>query len=222
MNYSLEEIPDSGKNPIVWMDIVIKEEVIGRIYIRLFRDVFPAGVENFVRIAGGKTIRTERKGQGKYKYVREVVRTYSECKFFNFSHGNYVVSGDIYSNNGSRAGTIFFDQPIPAMFGDHFYQHDLKGLISLVPFQDEVTGELFYDSTFMITLDNVRPSNILNDLNKDQLVIGQIYQGMEIIDKINTLIFPFAGRKYPDIQIGNCGTHRTSTSDRLHRRLPGM
>lgn len=216
MNYSLEEIPDSGPNPIVWMDIVLREEIIGRIYIRLFRDVFPAGVENFVRIASGKTIRSEPKGIGRYKYVREVIRTYTGCKFFNFSHGNYIVGGDIYSNNGTRAGTIYSDQAIPAVFGDYFYEHNLKGLISLVPFQDDGTGELLFDSTFMITLANASHQNVLSELNTDQIVIGQIYQGMEVIDKINELIFPFAGRRYPDIQIGNCGTQRTTTSNRQY------
>lgn len=222
MNYDLEEIPDSGKNPIVWMEIVLKEKVIGKIYIRLFREVFPAGVENFVRIAGGKTSRIEHKGNGKYKYIKEITRTYSGCKFFNFSHNNYVVNGDIYNNNGTKAGTIYEDQPIPSIFGDYFYQHNHKGLISLVPFRDEETGELFYDSTFMIILDNAKSSNILSELNSDQIVIGQIYQGMEVLDQINMLIFPYAGRKKPDITIGKCGCCHISTADRQNRRLPGL
>ena len=40
MNYSLCDLPNTGNNPVVWMDITLNEEVIGRIYIRLFRDVF--------------------------------------------------------------------------------------------------------------------------------------------------------------------------------------
>jgi cyclophilin family peptidyl-prolyl cis-trans isomerase len=209
MNFNLEEIPDSGPTPIVWMDIVIKEEVIGRIFIRMFREVFPAGVENFIRIAGGRTIRTEEKGQGKYKFRKEIIRTYSGSKFFNFSHRNYIVAGDIYNNDGSRAGTIYDDEPIPPLLGNYFYDHSLMGLVSLVPFHDEQTGEIFYDSTFMITLDFAKPSNILNELNRDQIVIGQIYQGMEVIAKINQLLVPYAGRRYPDIYIGNCGIHRS-------------
>ena len=219
MDYSLDELPDSGTNPVVWMDIIIKEEIIGRIYIRLFRDVFPAGVENFVGLARGKTVRTEKKGQGKYTYVRQVKRTYEGSKFFNVSHQNYIVAGDIYANNGTRAGTIFSDKPIPGVFGDYFYEHNVKGLISLVPFKDEQTGELLFDSTFMITLDRPKPGNVISDLNTDQIVIGQIYQGLEVLDQINRMIFPFAGRKYPDIRIGATGVFKTSADQ---RRLPGF
>jgi len=206
MNYSFENIPDSGKSSTVWMDIVLQEEVIGRIHIRLFRDVFPAGVENFVHLAQGDTIRAEYKGSGDNRFVREVVRKYEGGKFFNFSHGNYVVNGDIYNNDGTRAGTIYNDLPIPPVFGNYFYQHNLKGLISLVPFQDAGTGQLYYDSTFMITLDSSKTSNVMSDLDKDQIVIGQIYEGIEVLDRINELIFPYAGRKYPDIRIGKTGT----------------
>lgn len=206
MNYSFQNVPDSGKNPTVWMDIVIQEQVIGRIHIKLFRDVFPAGVENFLHLAQGDTIRSEYKGSGDNKFVREVVRKYEGGKFFNFLHNNYLINGDIYNNDGSRAGTIYNDQPIPPVFGNYFYQHNMKGLISLVPFQEAGTGRLFYDSTFMITLDGSKTNNIMSELDKDQIVIGQIYEGLEVIDKINELILPYAGRRYPDIRIGQTGT----------------
>lgn len=220
MNYNLDNIPNSGKNPIVWMDILLKGEVIGRIYIRLFREIFPAGVENFVGIAEGKTVRSENKGNGKYRMVRQVIRSYTGCKFFNFAFGNYIVNGDIYNNDGTRAGTVYGDEPIPAVVGDQFYEHNLKGLVSLVPFHDEDSGELFYDSTFMITLDKARPTNNLHHLNSSQIVIGQIYQGLEVIDRINESLTPFAGRKYPAYTIGKCGVHKSMRSN--PRGFPGI
>lgn len=207
MNYSLDDIPDSGINPIVWMDILINGEFIGRIQIKLFREVFPAGVENFIRIVAGQTCRTDLQGKGNHKFIREIKRTYNGAKFFNFSFGNYIVTGDIYTNTGDSAGTIFDDVPLPAtLFGTAYYQHTAKGLISLVPFRDE-NGELLYDSTFMITLDFPKSSNVIQDLDKDQIVIGQIEEGLEVIDRINIALFPFAGRKYPEIMIGAAGLH---------------
>lgn len=219
MNYSFDNIPNSGPNPTVWMDIVLQEQVIGRIHIRLFRDVFPAGVENFVHLAQGDTVRSEFKGTGDNQFVREVKRTYEGGKFFNFSYNNYVVNGDIYNNDGTRAGTIYNDLPIPPVFGNYFYQHNLKGLISLVPFQEAGTGRLFYDSTFMVTLDSSKTNNIMSELDKDQIVIGQIYEGMEVIDKINELIFPYAGRRYPDIRIGKMGTSLGNTPVKLTKTI---
>lgn len=219
MNYSFSDLPDSGKNPVVYMDISLKGEVLGRIYIRLFRDVFPAGVENFVKIAGGRTYKVVKKGFGRYKYKKEVRRTFEGCKFFNFLHNNYIISGDIYNNNGSNAGTIYCDNPIPPEFGECYYPHEAKGLISLVPFKDEATGKIFYDSTFMITLDNIKPSNVLKDLDKDQIVIGQIYSGIDVIDKINKLIKPYAGRKYPDFVVSKCDIYRKMDGNRRRRPL---
>jgi cyclophilin family peptidyl-prolyl cis-trans isomerase len=207
MNYSLDDLPDSGNNPIVYMDIVLKGECLGRIYIRLFRDVFPAGVENFVRIATGKTYKSIKKGSGNFKYKKETRRTYEGSKFYSFLYNNYIVSGDIYKNNGTSAGTIYCDEPIPACFGEFYYPHDAKGLVSLVPYKDEANGKLFYDSTFMITLADRRASNVLCELDTDQIVIGQVYDGLCVLDKMNELIKPYAGRSYPEFSIGYCGSY---------------
>lgn len=203
MNYTLDNIPDSGKYPVVYMDICLHEQILGRIRIKLFRDVFPEGVENFVKIASGKTSRVEEKGLLR-KYYKETVRTYQGCKFFEYKYNNYAISGDIYNNNGSDAGTIYSDNSIPACFGSSYYPHDSKGMVSLIPFIDN-NGNKNYDSTFMITLDDRKLTNELADLDKDQIVIGQVIEGMHVIDKMNELIIPFAGRKYPEFVIGKCG-----------------
>ncbi len=212
MNYSLSNLPNSGKFPIVHMDIILKGEYFGRLSIKLFRDVFPAGVENFIGIAESSTYKVEIKNFGYHKYQKQTNRTYNGCKFFNFLHNNYLVCGDIYNNNGTSAGTIFNDNPIPGIFGDYFYPHDIKGLVSLIPYYDEETGEKFYDSTFMITLDNNKPSNVLEDLNNDQIVIGQIYSGLDVLDKINILIKPYARRKYPEFYIKKCIVNKNNRS----------
>lgn len=217
MNYSLSDLPDSGKDAVVYMDIMLNNENMGRLYIRLFRDVFPAGVENFIRIAAGNTYRVVKNGNGKYTYKKEIKRTYEGCKIFRFLHNNYLVCGDIYNNDGTNAGTIYSDQPIAPVFGDFYYPHETKGLVSLVPYHDETTGRLFYDSTFMITLDDIKPSNILHDLDQDQIVIGQIYDGLDVLDKMNQLIKPYARRRYPRFVIGETGVYRKNSNN---RRMP--
>lgn len=219
MNYCLTDLPDSGKNPIVYMDISLKGEVLGRLQIRLFRDVFPAGVENFVKIAGGRTYKVVKKGRGRYKYKKEVRRTYEGCKFFHFLHNNYIISGDIYNNNGTSAGTIYCDKPIPPDFGEYYYPHETKGLVSLVPFYDETSGKIYYDSTFMITLDDINSTNILKELDNDQIVIGQVYSGLDVLDKMNQLIKPYARRKYPEFIISKCDIYRKQDGNRRIRPI---
>lgn len=222
MNYALTDLPDSGKNPVIYLDIGLKGEIIGRIHIRLFRDSFPAGVENFVKIAEGKTYQVIKKGAGRFTYTKDTRRTYEKCKFFNFMHNNYFVCGDIYQNNGTSAGTVYEDKPIPSIFGEYFYPHDSKGLVSLVPFYDEKTGQKYYDSTFMITLDSSRPTNVMSDLDTDQIVIGKISSGMEVLDKMNQLIKPYAGRRYPDFIIEKCDVWRRANGNRRARPLTNM
>lgn len=208
MNYTLSNLPNSGQNPTVFMDIMLNEVCLGKLSIKLFRDVFPAGVENFIGMISSQTYKIENKSAGKHTCQKQTKRTFEGCKFFKMLHNNYLMSGDIYSNTGLNAGTIYNDQPIPALFGDYYYPHDVKGLISLVPYLDETTGEILFDSTFMITLDNVKPNNTLNDLNDNQIVIGQVYSGLDVLDKMNILIKPFAGRKYPIFTIGKTGSHK--------------
>lgn len=210
MNYSLTDIPDSGKNPVVNMEICINGEFFGMVRIKLFREVFPAGVENFVKISAGKTYQITKKGANRVSYTKDTRRSYDGCAFYHFSHNNYIVSGDIYNNDGTKAGTIYNDMPIPAILGDFYYPHESKGLVSLIPYHDEASGNLFYDSTFMITLDNVRPTNVLKDLDADQIVIGQISEGIDLLDRINCMIKPFAGRRYPKISIGRTEVYRTT------------
>uniref|UniRef100_A0A6C0LS80 PPIase cyclophilin-type domain-containing protein n=1 Tax=viral metagenome TaxID=1070528 RepID=A0A6C0LS80_9ZZZZ len=218
MNYSLCDIPMSEQEPVVFMDITLQGELLGRIHIRLFREIFPSGVENFVKIIDGRTFKVQNKKYGRYGYTEEKRRTYQGCKFYSHLFNNYVVSGDIYNNDGSAAGTIYCDEPIPPLFGPYFYPHNSKGLVSLVPFKDEKTGQLFYDSTFMITLADANPSNNLTQLDIDQVVIGQVYDGLDVIDRMNELLVPFAGRKYPIFQIGCCGFYRPGRP--MQRRPP--
>lgn len=203
MNYTLDNIPYSCENPIVYMDISLKGKVMGRILIQLDRQVFPAGVENFVKIAAGTTYKTTTLKS--CDLIKQVQRSYDNTDLFKYSHNNYIVGGDIYNNNGQSAGTIFNDKPIPRYLHDYYYEHNTKGLISLVPFYDEITGKLMYDSTFMITLDSAKPTNILPQLDADQIIIGHIYSGLEVLDEINTLIKPYAGRTYPKFIISKAG-----------------
>lgn len=191
--------------PYVYMDISNGSNKLGRIYIKLFKDSFPNGVENFMKIAQGSTFREKIIGSKGNQHVLSTRRTFDGCSFFNCKYNNYIVSGDIYRNDGSSAGTIYHDEPILPIFGEYFYPHETKGLVSLIPFVDEKTGDLFYDSTFMITLDDIKDSNVLASLDKDQIVIGRVTRGKNVIDKINSALTPLANKVAPNFRITSTG-----------------
>lgn len=217
MNYELSEIPYTSDNPVIYMDIGLSDNLMGRIHITLFRDVFPAGVENFVHIAKGDTYRTIKQGVGEYTFYKQIRRTYDGCLFFEKKHDNYVISGDIYKNTGESSGTIYCDNPIPPQLGKYFYDNDKIGLVSLVPFTDEESGEKYYDSVFMITLQDASSTNLLKHIDSDHIVIGTITNGIEIIKKMNDMIVPFAGRKQPEFRIIKSGLYRTNATTKTRK-----
>lgn len=195
---------ESDIRPMVYMDLYLNSKSLGRITIQLHYDSFPDGVENFMKIIGGDTYHSDEYGPKIAKYIKKTRRSYESCIFYRHRHNNYIVSGDIYRNDGSSAGTIYDDEPIEANFGEYFYPHETKGLVTLVPFIDE-NGDKYYDSTFMITLDNIKPDNVIGELDKDHVVIGNIVNGIHILDEINDALAPVAKNRSPVIRIGKCG-----------------
>ena len=218
-NFDFDNIPDSGNSPLVFFDINYKGKPFGTLHIELFREVFPEAVENFIYLCKGSTYRTESFGFGKYEYQKITRRTYENCKFYDFLHDNYIISGDIYKNDGTDGGTIYNDCPIPAYYHNYYYPHDQKGLISLIPYYDPSTGTYYFDSNFMITLDEPRPNNLIADLDKDQIVIGHVYEGLDVLDRMNHIIRPFAGRGFPDFRIANSDLNTTLMSKRRRRPI---
>lgn len=188
--------------PVIFMDLNMDSNPIGRIYASLDREVFPEGVDNFVGMVRGDTHKISKTSKDLYQQHQ---RSFNNTSFFKVKYNNYMVGGDIYNDDGSSAGTIFDDEPLPAPDTVLYYTHDVKGIISLVPYRDDVTGDLMYDSTFMITLDSPKSTNLISELDTDQIVIGSIYSGLEVLDKINMAHVPFAGRKYPRIKITRVG-----------------
>lgn len=166
----------------IFLEISVDCEIIGKIYINIFEETFPEGVQNFLSlIKGNKTN-----------------KTYKGSDFFKLRYNCYIIGGDIYNNNGKTAATID-NKLISENLGELYYTHDTKGILSLIPYCDPETGNRMYDSTFMITLSGPMP-----ELDDQQIVIGQVFGGLDILNKLNYLIKPYAGRKYPKVQISDC------------------
>jgi cyclophilin family peptidyl-prolyl cis-trans isomerase len=219
MNYNLDESPYSGEYPLLYMDISVQNKHLGKLYIELFRDVFPEAVENFVYLCKGTTYRTDILNPGTGKYHKYTQRTYAGSKFYQVSHNNFIAGGDIYRNNGTDGATIYYDAGIDAPYNSYYYPHEEKGLISLIPYYDPITHQYFFDSNFLITLDKPKPTNVLYELDAHQVVIGRVYKGLDVLDKINDSIIPFAGRNYPNYTIEDVGTYSSIIQKRKHRPI---
>jgi cyclophilin family peptidyl-prolyl cis-trans isomerase len=197
--------PNSGENPRVFLSLKTDSGSLGQIEIELFRDVFPLGVENFVYLCRGTTFRENIVQIGTHRIKKYIRRTYDGCNVYDKRYNAYIKLGDIYLNNGKSGATIYHDQIIDPPNVDYFYPHETKGLISLIQYTDPKTHSNYYDSNFIITLANATPENHLREFDGKYIVIGRIYKGLDVIDRINNLIVPFAGRVYPFIKVNDCG-----------------
>ena len=207
MNYNINNIPNTGDNPEIYMEIGISGRSIGKIKINLFRDAFPAGVENFIKIITGETKQISQEGILDYVYTTQQKRTYQDNIFYFGEYNNYIMSGDIYNNNGTNAGTIYYDMPFTLTDPPFYYYGNYPGLLVLIPFYTD-TEIPYYDSTFAITLSSD------NNLDSNAIVIGELTEGLNVLDKINNFLKPVASRKYPIFNIIDCGIVRQNSKNK--------
>jgi cyclophilin family peptidyl-prolyl cis-trans isomerase len=208
MEYTLESPPNSGPMPRVKMEIKNGEKSFGILNIELDRDAFPLGVENFLGMCRGNTYRVESVGYRPYKGAQVTQRAYECSNFYGPTHNNWISGGDIDTNDGSSSSSIYNDLAFPRPNTEWTYIHDRKGIISLVPFYDQETERCLYDSNFLITLDDPLPTNGISQLNDDHIVIGCVYDGLDVLDRMNEMIMPFRKRAYPDFRVGKCDVVR--------------
>jgi cyclophilin family peptidyl-prolyl cis-trans isomerase len=182
------------------------------IIIKIFRNAFPMGVDNFIGMILGNTLMKVNNGKefGINSLLGKSLMTNSGCttmkpksyrnnKFHILNHNKFMVAGDIYNNNGTNAATIFDDNPIPYIDALIKLPKKYKYLVGLMPYKVN-ENEWYYDSTFMITLGSQK-------FVQPVVMIGYVVSGNEEIDKINNSIQPRVGREYPTVTITNCSVN---------------
>lgn len=209
MNYNLDNLPFSGMTPRVILTLAFNDVIIGDISILLYRDVFPAGVENFVLLALGTTSRITDIKMFNRTIQKATPRTYVGSKFYRYTQNRFIIGGDIYRNNGTSSGTIYNDMPIPSTMSKPLYSHTPKGMLSLVSYNNDVSGAKYFDSTFMITLVDSNDQELINKMDNDNIVIGRVTSGYDVLDKINMLIAPSKGKFTPNITIYEAKAYTT-------------
>jgi len=200
-NYELSSPPFSGDFPGVTITLSLNDQLLEPMNIILDRAAFPIGVENFYLIAQGTTVRQKEITLPTRSYIKNRVRSYDRTLFFDKKRDNYIIGGDIYRNDGTSAGSIYYDQPFEYENPGFYYSHNKKGLLSLVPYLDPDTNKLMYDSTFAFTLAGPGPTNDILSLDQTQIVIGKVQSGIETIDIINSALEPNLCRRSPIIRI---------------------
>lgn len=140
---------------------VLLETSYGDIVVDLLPELSPKACTNFVKLCA--------------------VKYYNDCEFFRVEKGFIAQTGDP-TNEGGGGESVFAkcDPPGPAFFEQErspFATHERKGTISMAA--SVLDDERRIGSQFFVTL-----AEGLSYLDNDHTVIGEVAEGMDVVDKI--------------------------------------
>lgn len=159
-----EQSDNSETNPIVFLDIAVETEKVGRVVIELFKDIVPKTAENFRALCTGE------KGispKGKKLHYKGAV-------FHKVIPKLMIQGGDIVNFNGTSGESIY---------GPHFEDenfkrlHDSPGLLSMVNEDKPHTNS----SQFIITVTNCP------HLDNNNVVFGKVLKGMGVVVEVSVV-----------------------------------
>ena len=170
-----------SRNPVVFFDISVDGNYIGRVEMTLNADIVPKTVENF------RSLCTGEKGVSNYsgKYLsykntplHRVIPRFM-CQGGDFTHGNGMGGESIY-------GPRFPDE-------NFILRHDRGGLLSMANSGPNTNGSQFFITT--------EPTPWLDGKH---VVFGYVSNGMDVVKRVESLGTP-SGNTLRKITITNCG-----------------
>ncbi|KAF2750902.1 peptidyl-prolyl cis-trans isomerase H [Sporormia fimetaria CBS 119925] len=168
-------------NPIVFFDITLGGEKLGRIKFELFKDVVPKTAENFRQFCTGETKNSNGRPQG-----------YKGSKFHRVIKDFMLQGGDFINGDGTGSKTIYGADK----FADENFKlsHDRPGLLSMANSGPNTNGCQFFITTTRTP-----------HLNGKHVVFGQVVEGMDVVKKIENTRTSQADRPLQDVVIAECG-----------------
>ncbi|KAK0731435.1 putative U-snRNP-associated cyclophilin [Lasiosphaeris hirsuta] len=175
-------LPASG-NPLVFFDITLGGEPMGRITFELFKDVVPRTAENFRQFCTGESKSSLGRPQG-----------YKGSKFHRIIPNFMCQGGDFLNGDGTGSTCIYGTKS----FADENFElkHDTPGLLSMANAGPNTNGSQFFITTV--------PTPFLDDKH---VVFGKVVSGMDIVKKLENTKTGYRGKDVPnlDLVIIQCG-----------------
>ncbi|MCJ1464057.1 Peptidyl-prolyl cis-trans isomerase H, partial [Pseudocyphellaria aurata] len=159
-------------NPVVFFDLALGGEPLGRIKMELFADTTPKTAENFRQYCTGETKNAQGYPQG-----------YKGSKFHRVVSGSgrianticikdfMIQGGDFLNGDGTGSASIYGTKA----FADENFKlkHDTAGLLSMANSGPNSNGCQFFITTV--------PTPFLNNKH---VVFGKVVDGMDVVRKV--------------------------------------
>jgi len=193
-------------NPIVFFDITVEGDAMGRVSIELFRDTVPMTSENFRSLCTGERGRSE------------CPLFYKGIPFHRIIPGFVLQGGDILSKDG-RSNVSVFGYPFPDESFDGKAGNHLVGTVGMAHSGSNRNGSQFF---FNLARNE--------HLNRKYVVVGQVVDGWEIVNAVTSSSGSRCGTPVSRAWISDCGqsggylmkeTHEALAGERAIHRIPG-
>ncbi|GFR48206.1 hypothetical protein Agub_g10064 [Astrephomene gubernaculifera] len=168
-------------NPVVFLDITLGSEAIGRILLELYKDVVPKTAENFRALCTGE------KGVGqKGKPLH-----FKGSAFHRVIPDFMIQGGDFTAGNGTGGESIYGDR-----FEDEAFtlQHETPGLLSMANAGPNTNGSQFFITTVATP-----------HLDGKHVVFGRVLKGMGVVREIEQTETGEQDRPVQPVVIADCG-----------------
>ncbi|KAK6074212.1 peptidyl-prolyl cis-trans isomerase [Seiridium cupressi] len=188
------QLPASG-NPLVFFDITLGGEPLGRITFELFQDVVPKTAENFRQFCTGESKNSMGRPQG-----------YKGSKFHRIIPNFMCQGGDFLNGDGTGSTCIYGTKA----FADENFRlkHDQPGLLSMA-----VKYKLLLETrkSADVCLKNAGPGTNGSQffittvptpfLDGKHVVFGKVVDGMDVVKKMEATKTGYRGKDVPNMDV---------------------
>ncbi|KAL8708314.1 MAG: hypothetical protein Q9220_006789 [cf. Caloplaca sp. 1 TL-2023] len=171
---------EAAVNPIVFFDLTLGGEPLGRIKMELFADVVPRTAENFRQFCTGES-----------KDPRGLPQGYKGSKFHRVIKDFMIQGGDFLNGDGTGSASIYGTKA----FADENFtlKHEGPGILSMANSGPNTNGCQFFICTVATPF-----------LNNKHVVFGKVVDGLDVVRKVeNTRVR--GERPASDVAIAQCG-----------------
>ncbi|GAB7334007.1 hypothetical protein MBLNU13_g06104t1 [Cladosporium sp. NU13] len=169
-------------NPIVFFDLTLGGEPLGRIKMQLHADAVPRTAENFRQFCTGETKNHLGRPQG-----------YKGCKFHRVIKDFMIQGGDFVNGDGTGSASIYGTREFADEGEGLRRRHDEAGVLSMANSGPNTNGCQF----FILTAPAPH-------LNGKHVVFGKVVEGMDVVRKVEN-VRTRDERPAQEVAIAMCG-----------------